>query len=330
MSGRCALATVPWKGFRLLWCDEQDVPPVVEGWIRVYTRYVGICGSDMQKIFCDDIAPFLGHEIVGMTASGEPVVVNPNMVCHSCDMCHKGLFNLCEHERSLGTTVNGALRGWMDVPLENLFRVPSPDSTYTLCDSLAVVLHGIRLSCIQEQRFVRDSVLVIGSGNIARLTVLSLNRMSLIPDVVTRDGVWPYSRALQVGHVFSFCQEAPKRRYGVVFECVGFAQSQSVSVALRYTRPRGMLVVFGVFPVGYKAPVILRSLFELEITIQGVRSFLPCDFQQALIDVEENIELFRSSLPQRVIAIREIDDINEALRESASRKLIVDFEGGRF
>lgn len=326
MNNRHALGTVPGRGFQLIGFDEKDIPPVKDGLIRVYPRYVGICGSDIQKIFSDKRFPFLGHEIVGMTADGKPVVVNPNMACHSCGMCNKGFPNLCNYERALGTTVNGALRGWMDVPSENLVYIDDLNPSYVLCDSLAVVLHGIEYSYRLTQNDCRDSVLVIGSGNIARLTVLLLNFLSIIPDVITKDGAWAYSSMLKVGQVLSL-ERLPTShcRYGTVFECIGFAQSKSIEVALQCTQSRGELIVFGVFPDDYRAAIILRSLFEREVVIQGVRSFLPKNFQQAKCIVEKEMMLIHQALPQTIIAAQNINAINDSLHRSSLQKLIIDF-----
>ena len=62
---------------------------------------------------------------------------------------------------------------------------------------------------------------------------------------------------------------------------VGYEQSNSFEKAIFCTQKKGNIVCFGVFPKGYLAPIELRSLFENEVKIQGVRSFIPDDFKEA-------------------------------------------------
>ncbi|MFC2031301.1 zinc-binding dehydrogenase [Chloroflexota bacterium] len=108
----------PWSlaGYREVAKPELPGP----GWVRIKTRYGGICGSDMNLVRLDfNLAlahlvsfPFiLGHENVGVVAevgegvtglvAGDRVVADPVLSCATrgieqpCEFCRRGTYSLC-------------------------------------------------------------------------------------------------------------------------------------------------------------------------------------------------------------------------------------------
>ena len=103
----------------------RDVPePQLPGpeWVKIKTRYGGICGSDINAVFLNDSPtltalisfPFtLGHENVGTIAEvgsgvdgytpGDRVVVEPLLPCVTrginpiCEYCQRGEYALCQN-----------------------------------------------------------------------------------------------------------------------------------------------------------------------------------------------------------------------------------------
>lgn len=91
---------------------------------NIEVAYVGICGSDKQKIRGESNVRFLGHELVGIDKnSGHPIVINSNIPCMKCEMCRRGLYNLCSKETAIGTTVDGGLKGNLSVPNANILSL---------------------------------------------------------------------------------------------------------------------------------------------------------------------------------------------------------------
>jgi threonine dehydrogenase-like Zn-dependent dehydrogenase len=124
-----------WSPLAML--QYREVPePALPGpqWVKIKTRYGGICGSDMHTIFLKDSPapsvfvsfPFtLGHENVGLIAEvgalpsspptlggkeggegfapGERVVAEPLLPCATrgieelCEFCQRGEFSLCQN-----------------------------------------------------------------------------------------------------------------------------------------------------------------------------------------------------------------------------------------
>ncbi|MCS7050553.1 MAG: alcohol dehydrogenase catalytic domain-containing protein, partial [Thermomicrobium sp.] len=93
--------TVFWNGLGLLQCRDVPEPPLpTPEWVRIATRYSGICGSDVGLITLHASPttsplvsfPFtLGHETMGRIAElgtavdglrvGQRVTVNPLLAC---------------------------------------------------------------------------------------------------------------------------------------------------------------------------------------------------------------------------------------------------------
>src|SRR5919199_6018439 len=141
---RYALSKLLGKGYPgIYWSDLAclrfaDVPvpalPTPE-WLRIDTRYGGICGSDLGMIqlhSSPSSSPFtslpftLGHENIGVIAEtgaavqglsvGQRVVVNPLLACAArgfsepCARCAQGEPNLCQRFQE-GSIAPGMLIG---------------------------------------------------------------------------------------------------------------------------------------------------------------------------------------------------------------------------
>ena len=157
---------------------EIEEPTVGPGEASVRIRAVGICGTDLS-IFKGKIPVvyprIMGHEMVGEVVSvpddavadggpepGTRVIVDPNVACRRCARCREGRANLCSAGWLLGRDRDGALRGTVAAPAENLYRLPDglEDHVAPLIQVLTTVVHGQRMSAI----FPGDAVVVVGLG----------------------------------------------------------------------------------------------------------------------------------------------------------------------
>jgi len=213
---RYALSKVVGRGYRgVFWSDlsclrSRDVPPPPlprPEWVRVRTRYGGICGSDLGLILLHSStasAPFtsfpftVGHENVGTIAElgsavegfavGQRVVVDPMLSCavrgftDLCPACARGDSNLCERFRD-GTIAPGMLTGfcrdtggsWSPsfvAHRSQLVAVPDgvSDECAVLAEPFAVALHAV----LRNRPADDGTVLVIGAGVIGLCTVAAL------------------------------------------------------------------------------------------------------------------------------------------------------------
>jgi len=188
----------------------RDVPePELLGpdWVKVKTRYAGICGSDLGIIRLHSspgLTPFssqtftMGHEQVGTIVEmgrrvegftvGQRVVVDPVLPCPvrsiepPCPACQAGEWSRCENFAE-GSISPGILLGscadtggsWSPYFLAHkfqLFALPEEvsDESALLIEPFTTALHSV-MRCFPQDE---DTVLVVGSGVIGICTVAAL------------------------------------------------------------------------------------------------------------------------------------------------------------
>lgn len=203
-----ARADVFWGRLACLQMREVDPPALPNGdWMRVRTRYGGICGSDLGTITLHASTstsvftsfPFtLGHENVGVVGelgdqvrgitSGQRVVVNPLLPCvtrgfdEPCEMCARGDVQLCQRFNQ-GTIAPGLLTGFCRdtggswsrefvAHHSQVIAVPDnvSDEQAVLAEPFAVAIHPV----IRDLPADGDTVLVIGGGVIGLCTIAAI------------------------------------------------------------------------------------------------------------------------------------------------------------
>ena len=179
-------------------------------WVKVSTRYGGICGSDLNTIFLKDSPalsaftsfPFtLGHENVGLIAEvgpevdgfapGDRVVAEPLLPCAArgfeepCEFCQQGEFSLCRNfttgalSPGLGMgscrDTSGSWGPYFVAHRSQLFRVPEDvsDENALMVEPFAVALHAVTRSFPDDD----DTVLVLGAGAIGLCTLAALGAL---------------------------------------------------------------------------------------------------------------------------------------------------------
>ena len=200
--------SIYWSDLACLRLAEVPPPalPTPE-WLRIDTRYGGICGSDLGLILLHSSpssSPFtsfpftLGHENVGVIAEtgaavqgvsvGQRVVVNPLLSCGArgfsepCVMCVGGETNLCQRFRE-GPIASGILIGvcrdtggsWSEsfvAHQSQVITVPDnvSDEAAVLAEPFAVALHAVLRNRPRDDQ----TVLVVGAGVIGLLTLAAI------------------------------------------------------------------------------------------------------------------------------------------------------------
>jgi L-iditol 2-dehydrogenase len=197
-----------WSPLAML--QYREVPePALPGpqWVKIKTRYGGICGSDMSTIFLKDSPalsafvsfPFtLGHENVGVIAEvgdqvkgfapGERVVAEPLLPCATrgieepCEFCQRGEFSLRQNFAegnlspgfSIGTCrdTGGSWSPCFVAHRSQLFAVPEKvsDENALMVEPFSVTLHAVIRNYPKDD----DTVLVLGAGVVGLCTVAAL------------------------------------------------------------------------------------------------------------------------------------------------------------
>ena len=157
---------------------EVPVPEPRPGEVLLKVNYVGFCGSDLSTYLGKN--PLVsypripGHEVSAVVAEtnvslpdgllpGDRVTVIPYTSCGKCAACRNGRFNACEHNQTLGVQRDGAMCGYISVPVGKILKVPHLSDTETaLIEPLTVGFHAIDRARVTAE----DTVMVLGSGMI--------------------------------------------------------------------------------------------------------------------------------------------------------------------
>ena len=196
--GRPEVATSP---LAPLYLDDVVEPALpAPGWLHVYPRLSGICGSDLSAIgghaslYLDALTsyPFIpGHEMVA-DADGTRVVVEPALGCRvrgvepPCARCAEGRPGLCENltegpiQIGLQTGYCASTGGgWSETVAAHpsqLHQVPESlsDEAAVLIEPFACCVHAaLRANAARD-----DSVLVFGAGTIGLLTIAAVRHFT--------------------------------------------------------------------------------------------------------------------------------------------------------
>lgn len=202
--------------------------PLSDHWVRIRTRYAGICGSDVGLVRLHDSPssspytslPFVfGHENLGFIdqmgsavqglSLGQRVIVDPLLPCPTrdlanwCEHCQQGYFPRCTNVRE-GTPGVGFQLGnnwqvggsWAPYYLAHPFQIfPVPasvsDENAILVDAFASALHPVLCNLPSDD----STALVLGLGMMGIATVAAL-RMSGFKGRLLAVGRYPYQAEL--------------------------------------------------------------------------------------------------------------------------------------
>ena len=250
--------------------DVADPPDPNREEVIVKVSQTGICGTDLHEFVGGPIfippdvrAVVLGHETMGKVyatgaevrglESGQRVAVIPHRVCRQCHYCKRGLFQFCEKLELIGLSRPGAFAPYVLVREDQI--VPLPDSVSddaaAMIEPLAVVFHALKLPEVQPGA----SLLIVGGGPIGLCAALGALALG-VADVMVVEQL-PRRRALAselgvAATVDPGTQDPVKAARAwsggsgvdVAIECVG--ATETMNLAIRSTRPRGLTVLMGI------------------------------------------------------------------------------------
>lgn len=159
---------------------ERPLPVLIEGEVLVKVGAVGICGSDIPRIFETGTYHFPtipGHEFAGTVVEaydapgrlwiGKRVGVFPLIPCGRCPSCIKRQYEMCSAYDYLGSRSDGGFAEYVRVPVWNLLELPEGVSMEAgaMLEPVSVALHGLRRLELRED----DTVVIFGLGTIGCL-----------------------------------------------------------------------------------------------------------------------------------------------------------------
>lgn len=121
------------KGPGKMELESRPIPVCPDPGVLIRVRFCGICGSDVRN-FANGLKggvtnQIMGHEAVGEIAEvrgsipfsvGDRVALAPDVHCGKCWYCKRGLVNLCENHRMLGTHFPGGFAQYMALSQEQI------------------------------------------------------------------------------------------------------------------------------------------------------------------------------------------------------------------
>ena len=296
--------------------------------IRVHT--CGVCGTDSRLFHGEHQVTFPvvpGHELSGTIEevgghvrdlrTGDPVTIDPNIVCRVCVFCRRGEIQLCEHLTAIGVNRDGGFAEYCVVPAEQAYRLPEGLTLEAgaFAEPLACCLHGL-----DRARFAPEAkVLILGGGSIGQL-MLQVVRSGGAAKVVLSEPRGNRRRlALELGadialdpsesDVVSALRDATEGGADLTIECAG--NEKAVEQAVAATRRGGVVLLFGVSGPEAEARIRPYDIFLRELTLVG--SFInPFTHQRA-------IEVLAAGKvnPSRIVSHRfPVEETAEALRVS--------------
>ncbi len=259
---------------------EVKEPNIKKDFVKIKVKATGLCGSDIQKIFSDKKAlssvktDIWGHEIAGIIyevgenvrdfKKNDRVVINPLIR-------DKGGEDITKI-KSIGKDYQGGFSEFVFVPSKNLRRIPKniKFEEAILTDSLAVAIHGYNLSESPSKK----NVLVIGDGSLALITGLLCLEFKNKVSIIGKN-----NRNLKLASDFGINTskkrdiEKSREYYDIIFEVVGRKQDKTLQQAIRLIKPRGKIIVLGVFEKNFLGKIPLRDFFYKEGKLIGSNSY---------------------------------------------------------
>ena len=263
---------------------EPDPGP---GEVLVQVRAAGICGSELHGARHPGFRQpplIMGHEFAGTTAGGEAVVVNPILPCGHCDLCQRGLRNLCRERQIIGVHQAGGFAERVAVPASALRPVPLGMGweTAALIEPAANAVHAWNQARGVLGIDAKDAqVGVIGCGAIGLLCVAVALSSGAARVEVSDLAPARLAAALRLGAGAG--GPGLEGEYDVVIDAVGSAATRAASV--EHQRPGGMAIWLGLADSepGFDASALVRS----EKRVLGSFAYSDEEFAQATTMIRE-------------------------------------------
>ncbi len=102
-----------------------------------------------------------------------------------------------------------------------------------------------------------------------------------------------------------------KDLYDLVVESVGRKQSETLQESIDLVKPKGTILVFGVYAQGYVSKIEIRALFYKEVTLIGSNSYTSSekqdDFLEAINFLSKNTAVFEKII-SKIISLQELPE----------------------
>lgn len=331
------------KGKRDLVMEERPEPQADGFHVIVKVNKCGICGGEFHFAYeTGDVPPYhgmvLGHEFSGTVVdpgsrtdlkAGDRVVPAPNIGCGECELCRRGLSNICT-EFSL---VWGGFGEVAAMHPKSIYKIPD-EMTFTegaILEPVAVGVSSIRKLNVKNG----DKVLIIGSGiigstcgvmtkhNGATYVALQEVNMERAEASLARGDCDAIFNALDSDVVEKMMAATNGKGFDKIVECSGAAAA--VKGALQVLRPGGTIALVGGADVDVPIPTIMALANEQKF--YGTYAYMAEDWEAGMELIVKKV-MDAGKYATKFIAIDEIPETIEALRIGKIKdvKVIIDYD----
>ncbi|MBL7170702.1 MAG: galactitol-1-phosphate 5-dehydrogenase [Candidatus Omnitrophica bacterium] len=334
--------------------EDFPVPYHGKGWALIKVKAVGLCGSDIPRIFETGtyIFPLIpGHEFSGEIVrvgraipclrrgvkgnaklrEGDRVTVFPLIPCKRCRYCKMGFFSQCKQYDYLGSRRHGAMAEYVEVPKQNIFLLPRGVSfaEAALTEPAAVALHALyKLKTLRGK-----TMALFGCGTIG-LILAQLARIKGIKKIFLIDiDEARLKKAREIGFRHTINSKKTNvvnsilkitEREGVEIVIEGAGVSATYNQAIAITAKLGKIIFLGnpLEDVVLKKDFVSRIL-RGEITIQGTWNSMALstrknEWKEVLGYMAKG--KLKTTLLAKTFPLEEINKVLERVREGGERR----------
>ena len=288
--------------------EERPAPRATADTMVVRIEACAICGTDLKLFTVGNprCKPprVIGHELVGEVvevgravsgfAVGDRVTFATSIACNRCELCGRGLQNLCPELKCISYDYDGGFQQLMEAPAAaiaggNAIAVPDGVGVEAaLSEPLSCVVNAQKIAGVGPG----DTVVVLSAGPLGCLHAECAKAFGAARVIVTEVAPARLALARQLdgvevldvssGDAVAMVREATGGRGAdVVMAVAPVAEAQEQAIEM--VRKGGAVNLFGSLPK--EAPMLrvnARTVHYGQIAITGASDSRPCDVQDAL------------------------------------------------
>jgi len=281
---------------------DLAVPKIQANEILLRVHACGVCGTDLHvhegefgprfpltpgHEFSGEIVE-LGSEVTGLK-KGQRATASTTMACGKCFYCKRGDFLECENLDGIGVEINGAFAEYIKLRADLVFPIEKLSTRESvMVEPTARAVHGMQTLAMKPA----SKVLLFGAGPTGQVLaqLLKLNGASHLAVAAPAGPKLDLIARLAADEVVAIDRKDPEVHRGglrnvsangfdYVVEATG--STDLLQDAIRFTRRRGTIMVYAVYPDHAIAKITPADIMRRELTIKGSFAQIDC-FPRAL------------------------------------------------
>jgi L-iditol 2-dehydrogenase len=326
--------------------EIKDIPkPTInQDEILVKVMACGICGSDIIKIFDDNVKKpiILGHEVAGDVVKigsnvknfriGDRVVVTHHVPCFNCQYCKHENYSMCRQFKSTNI-YPGGFSQYIRVPKENVSvgtlkideKVSYEEASFS--EPLACCLYSLG----KIELFKKDFVTIIGLGTMGLLFCQLVKMNQAIPVGIDIDeNRISFAKKFGFDLVFDPSKEKITERIINITDGVGadtviltVVNEEILNKCSNYIRDGGKILIFAGVVDNEIVKININDLYKREISIIGSYSSSPKHLSKALKLISHKDIDVKSLITHR-FPLEEIEKAVELIVNRKAYKVIIE------